>query len=68
MCGGSGWLEILGAGMVHPAVLRFAGYDADELTGYAFGVGIERLVMLKYGIASIRFFLENDVRFLEQFG
>jgi phenylalanyl-tRNA synthetase alpha chain len=68
MCGGSGWLEILGAGMVHPAVLRYVGYNADELTGYAFGVGIERLVMLKYGIPNIRFFLENDVRFLEQFG
>jgi len=68
MCGGSGWLEILGAGMVHPAVLRCVGYDTSEVNGFAFGVGIERLAMLKYGIASIRFFLENDVRFLEQFG
>jgi len=68
MCGGSGWLEVLGAGMVHPAVLRCVGYDTDELTGFAFGAGIERLAMLKYGIANIRFFLENDVRFLEQFG
>lgn len=68
MCGGSGWLEILGAGMVHPAVLRRVGYDAGELTGFAFGAGIERLAMLKYGIGNIRFFLENDVRFLGQFG
>jgi len=68
MCGGSGWLEILGAGMVHPAVLRCVGYDAEEFTGFAFGAGIERLAMLKYGITNIRLFLENDVRFLEQFG
>jgi phenylalanyl-tRNA synthetase alpha chain len=67
MCGGSGWLEILGAGMVHPDVLRHTGYNADELAGFAFGVGIERLAMLKYGISNIRFFLENDIRFLEQF-
>ena len=68
MCGGSGWLEILGAGMVHPAVFRRVGYDASEYTGFAFGMGIERMVMLKYGITHIRFFLENDVRFLNQFG
>jgi len=68
MCGGAGWLEILGAGMVHPAVFRFVGYDPEQYTGIAFGVGIERMAMLKYGITDIRFFLENDLRFLEQFG
>ncbi|UCF79265.1 MAG: phenylalanine--tRNA ligase subunit alpha [Candidatus Eiseniibacteriota bacterium] len=67
MCGGTGWLEILGAGMVHPAVFRHVGYDPEQFTGYAFGAGIERLAMLKYGITDIRFFLENDLRFLEQF-
>jgi phenylalanyl-tRNA synthetase alpha chain len=68
VCGGTGWLEILGAGMVHPAVFRSVGYDADTLTGFAFGVGIDRLTMLKYGIRDIRYFLESDLRFLEQFG
>jgi phenylalanyl-tRNA synthetase alpha chain len=68
VCGGSGWLEILGAGMVHPAVFRHVGYDTEEFTGFAFGVGIDRLAMLKYDIRDIRYFLENDVRFLEQFG
>ncbi|MFH0778511.1 MAG: phenylalanine--tRNA ligase subunit alpha [Candidatus Eisenbacteria bacterium] len=68
VCGGSGWLEVLGAGMVHPAVFRHVGYDETKYTGFAFGAGIERLTMLKYGIANIRYFLENDVRFLEQFG
>ncbi len=68
MCGDSGWLEILGAGMVHPAVFRFVGYDPGVYTGIAFGVGIERMAMLRYGIRDIRFFLENDLRFLEQFG
>jgi phenylalanyl-tRNA synthetase alpha chain len=67
MCGASGWLEILGAGMVHPAVFRFVGYDPEQYTGIAFGVGIERMAMLKYGITDIRFFLENDLRFLGQF-
>ncbi len=68
VCGGTGWLEILGAGMVHPAVFRSVGYDAGALTGFAFGVGIDRLAMLKYGIRDIRYFLESDLRFLEQFG
>jgi phenylalanyl-tRNA synthetase alpha chain len=68
VCGGTGWLEILGAGMVHPAVFRSVGYDPEKFTGFAFGMGIDRLTMLKYGIRDIRYFLESDVRFLEQFG
>ena len=61
------WLEILGAGMVHPNVLRAAGYDPDVYTGFAFGMGPERIAMLKYGINDVRHFLANDVRFLRQF-
>ncbi len=61
------WLEILGAGMVHPNVLRAAGYDPDVYTGFAFGMGPERIAMLKYGINDVRHFLANDVRFLNQF-
>jgi phenylalanyl-tRNA synthetase alpha chain len=64
---GSGWLEILGAGMVNPALYRFVGYDPEEYTGFAFGMGAERLAMLKYGIDDIRLFYENDLRFLQQF-
>ncbi|MDQ7793862.1 MAG: phenylalanine--tRNA ligase subunit alpha [bacterium] len=67
-CGGSGWLEILGAGMVHPRVLEHGGYDPGEASGYALGVGIERTAMLRHGIDDIRLFLQNDVRFLRQFG
>lgn len=67
LCGGSGWLEILGSGMVHPAVLEEVGYDSEKYTGFAFGMGVERMVMLKYGIPDIRMFLENDRRFLNQF-
>ena len=67
VCGRSGWLEILGAGMVDPAVYGFVGYDPEEVTGFAFGLGVERVAMLKYGIDDIRLFLENDVRFLSQF-
>lgn len=66
-CGGSGWVEILGAGMVHPNVFRAVGYDPEQYTGFAFGMGVERIAMLKYGIDDIRLFLENDVRFLSQF-
>ncbi len=66
-CKMSGWLEIMGAGMVHPAVFEAVGYDSEEYTGFAFGMGIERITMLKYGIEDIRLFYENDVRFLEQF-
>jgi phenylalanyl-tRNA synthetase alpha chain len=63
---GDGWLEILGSGMVHPNVLRNVGYDPEELTGWAFGMGIDRVAMLKYGIDDIRLLFENDLRFLEQ--
>jgi phenylalanyl-tRNA synthetase alpha chain len=61
------WLEILGCGMVHPNVLRNAGIDATEFSGYAFGMGVERLTMLRYGVEDLRSFFENDLRFLEQF-
>ena len=67
VCGGSGWLEILGAGMVDPEVFRIVGYDPEEVTGFAFGMGIERIAMLKYGINDIRLFFTNDLRFLKQF-
>ncbi|MGO4500564.1 phenylalanine--tRNA ligase subunit alpha [Paenibacillus sp. 2RAB27] len=75
MCGGegcrtckqTGWLEILGAGMVHPRVLEMGGYDPKEYTGFAFGMGVERIAMLKYGIEDIRHFYTNDLRFLKQF-
>jgi phenylalanyl-tRNA synthetase alpha chain len=67
VCKGSGWLEIMGCGMVDPEVFRSVGIDANEFTGFAFGVGIERLTMLKYGINDLRLFFENDLRFLGQF-
>ena len=67
VCKQSGWLEILGSGMVHPQVLRNVGYDPEEVTGWAFGMGIERIAMLKYGVDDIRLFFENDLRFLRQF-
>ena len=67
VCGQSGWLEILGSGMVDPAVFLNVGYDPEEYTGFAFGLGLERIAMLKYGISDIRLFFENDARFLEQF-
>ena len=67
VCSGTGWLEILGSGMVHPAVLEGVGYDTDRYTGFAFGMGVERIAMLKYGIDDIRKFFDNDLRFLEQF-
>ncbi len=75
MCGGSGcrvcshtgWLEILGCGMVHPRVLSMSGYDPEEVSGFAFGLGVERVAMLKYGIDDLRLFYENDLRFLRQF-
>ena len=67
VCRQSGWLEILGSGMVHPQVLRNVGYDPEEVTGWAFGMGIERIAMLKYGIDDIRLFFDNDLRFLRQF-
>lgn len=67
VCKKTGWLEILGAGMVHPNVLEMAGYDSKRLTGFAFGMGPERIAMLKYGVEDIRHFYTNDVRFLSQF-
>ncbi|MGA9121136.1 MAG: phenylalanine--tRNA ligase subunit alpha [Bacteroidota bacterium] len=67
MCKQLGWLEILGCGMVHPNVFRSVGYDPEVYTGYAFGMGIERIAILRYGIDDIRLFFENDVRFLSQF-
>ena len=66
-CKQSGWIEILGAGMVHPNVLRNVGYDPEAVTGWAFGMGIERVAILKYEVDDIRLFFENDLRFLEQF-
>ena len=67
VCKGTGWLEILGCGMVQPAVFRNVGYDPETTTGFAFGLGVERIAMLKYGITDIRLFFENDLRFLSQF-
>jgi len=67
VCSKTGWLEVLGSGMVHPAVFENVGYDTDIYTGFAFGVGIERMAMLKYGIDDIRKYYENDLRFLGQF-
>ena len=75
MCGGSGcrvckhtgWLEVLGSGMVHPEVFRHVGYDSERYTGYAFGMGVERLAMLRYGVNDLRLFFDNDMRFLRQF-
>lgn len=67
VCKDSGWLEILGSGMVHPQVLRNVGYDPEEYTGFAFGMGVERIAMIKFGIDDIRQFYLNDIRFLSQF-
>lgn len=67
VCKHSGWLEVLGCGMVDPNVFKAVGYDPEKYTGYAFGMGIERTAMLKYGIDDIRIFFENDIRFLKQF-
>lgn len=67
VCKETGWLEVLGAGMVHPNVLEEVGYDSEKYTGFAFGMGVERLAMLKYGIPDIRMFFENNLKFLQQF-
>ena len=67
VCSHTGWLEILGAGMVDPRVLQFGGYDGEQVTGFAFGMGVERIAMLKYGINDLRLFFDNDKRFLRQF-
>ncbi len=67
MCKRTGWLEVLGCGMVHPAVFEAVGYDPERYTGFAFGIGIERMALLKYKVEGLRLFYENDLRFLEQF-
>jgi len=67
MCKGEGWIEMLGAGVVHPQVLRNCGIDPDVYSGFAFGVGIERITMMRYEIDDLRLLYENDVRFLRQF-
>lgn len=67
VCGRKGWLEVLGSGMIHPNVFKHVGIDSKKYTGFAFGMGIERIAMLKYGINDIRLFFENDLRFLKQF-
>ena len=67
VCKGTGWLEILGAGMVHPNVLRMSGYDPEQVSGFAFGMGVERIAMIAYGVDDLRLFYDNDVRFLHQF-
>lgn len=68
VCKGTGWVEILGCGMVDPAVYEAVGYDAASVSGFAFGLGVERVAMLKYGINDLRLFFQNDIRFLKQFG
>jgi phenylalanyl-tRNA synthetase alpha chain len=68
ICKRTGWLEILGSGMVHPAVFEHVGYDPEQVSGFAFGMGLERVAMLKWNVDDIRLFYENDLRFLEQFG
>lgn len=68
ICKNTGWLEILGAGMIHVNVFKAVGYDSDKYTGFAFGMGVERIAMLKYGISDLRLFYENDLRFIKQFG
>jgi phenylalanyl-tRNA synthetase alpha chain len=67
VCKATGWLEILGSGLIHPAVFRAVGYDPEAVSGFAFGMGVERMAMLKYGITDIRLFYQNDLRFLRQF-
>ncbi len=68
MCKHTGWIEILGAGMVNPRVLEMCGFDPEVYQGFAFGIGLERVAMLKYNIDNIRDFYNNDLRFLNQFG
>lgn len=67
VCSDTGWIEVLGCGLVHPQVFRNVGYDTERFTGFAFGLGVERITMLKYGINDLRLFFENDIRFLRQF-
>jgi phenylalanyl-tRNA synthetase alpha chain len=67
LCKGTGWLEIGGSGMVHPNVFKAVGYEKYDVTGFAFGMGLSRMAMLKYGVTDLRLFYENDLRFLQQF-
>jgi phenylalanyl-tRNA synthetase alpha chain len=67
VCGQSGWLEVMGCGMIHPEVFKAVGIDSEKYTGFAFGMGVERLAMLRYGINDLRLFFENDLKFLQQF-
>lgn len=67
VCGNTGWLEVMGSGMVHPKVLEYSGIDPEEFSGFAFGMGPDRLAMLRYGVDDLRHFLDNDLRFLKQF-
>jgi phenylalanyl-tRNA synthetase alpha chain len=67
VCKHTGFLEVLGCGMIHPEVFRQVGYDSERYSGYAFGMGVERLTMLRYGVNDLRLFFENDIRFLKQF-
>jgi len=67
VCGHTGWLEVLGCGMVHPNVFKHVNIDHEKYTGFAFGLGVERLAMLRYGVNDLRLFFENDLRFLRQF-
>jgi phenylalanyl-tRNA synthetase alpha chain len=67
VCKGEGWIEILGCGMVHPKVLSNCGIDPEKYSGWAFGMGLERIVMMRYAVTDIRNFYENDLRFLDQF-
>ena len=67
VCSQTGWIEILGCGMVHPNVFKHVGVDSEKYTGFAFGLGIERMAMLRYGVNDLRLFFENDLRFLQQF-
>ena len=67
MCKGEGWIELLGSGMVHPNVLRNCGIDPDEYSGFAFGIGLDRMTMMRFNISDLRLIFENDLRFLQQF-
>jgi phenylalanyl-tRNA synthetase alpha chain len=67
ICGYTGWLEVMGCGMVHPHVLKMSGVDTLEHSGFAFGMGVERLAMLRYNVSDLRTYFENDIRFLKQF-
>jgi phenylalanyl-tRNA synthetase alpha chain len=67
ICSHTGWLEVMGCGMVHPRVLQMSGVDTERFSGFAFGMGVERLAMLRYGVSDLRLYFENDIRFLQQF-